>query len=84
MLIKDFVQLSPEYQLEYVNRSGYWLIGVINDIFCYHLYWLDTGYFVEISVNVARQSIHNIVAFTHTKNVDKYLERIEINELKST
>lgn len=84
MLIKEFCQLSPEHQLDYVNTSGSWLMAVVNDIFCYHLHWMDSGYFVEINVNVARQSIHDIVAFTHTKNLEKYLERIEINELKSS
>lgn len=81
MLIHEFCKMSPDYQVEYVHSSGTWLMGIVSGIFCYHLYWVNEGYFVEISVNVARQRIQEVTAFTHSKYLNKYLERIEIHHL---
>lgn len=81
MLINEFSKMSPDYQVEHTHSSGIWLMGVVSDIFCYHLYWVDKSYFVEIAVNVARQRIQNVTAFTHSKYLNKYLDRIEIHRL---
>jgi hypothetical protein len=81
MLINEFSKMSQDYQVEHAHSSGIWLMGIVSDIFCYHLYWVDKSYFVEISVNVARQRIQNVTAFTHSKYLNKYLDRIEIHHL---
>lgn len=78
MLINEFCKMSPDYQVEHAHSSGTWLIGIVSEIYCYHLYWVDKSYFVEITVNVARQRIQQVSAFTHSKYLNKYLDRIEI------
>lgn len=81
MLISEFCKMSSDYQIEHTHSAGIWLMGITSEIFCYHLYWVDRSYFVEISVNVARQRIQEVKAFTHSKHLDKYAERIEIEHL---
>lgn len=80
MILDDFIKLSLNEKANLVWRSGVFLDNHVEREQSFNLYFFPKFY-VEVAVKNDDPGNIQIVGFTTTRRLDKYLKKIHLHEL---